>query len=249
MSVVPTWLAATVGKRGDAGLINQFLVNHTSSFSWANGVIQDSQQTGTGVYIDTINQWLSQTTVTTSAQTGIGSVSLQISTFGGSPTLTLIPALTVSLYADASGIPTGSALATATVASTYVYSAPFWVSIPLMTTVTPSTVYHLVVSITGTAGHYYLWQQSNQLTGCATSPDGSTWTTQNFGLMYRIYDQTAGGNLNSMSQDNGNLLINYTYNSLNQITGYTQFTLAQDGTFLQTSGTITYTNGLPTGVS
>jgi len=242
-------MAATVNKRGDAGLINQFLVNHTAQYSWSAGVVVDSQQTGAGTYIDSLNQWLSQTTTTGSSQTTIGSISLQVSAFGGSPTLTLIPALTVSLYADAAGVPTGSALASATVASTYVYSAPFWVSIPLTATVTPSTVYHYVIAITGTAGHYYLIQKSNQLTGCATSPDGSTWTTQNFGLMYRTYDGTSGGLLKSVSEDNGNLLVNYTYNSLNQITGYTQYTLAQDGTFLQTSGTITYTNGLPTGVS
>src|SRR5579859_3771818 len=249
MSVVPTWLAAVAKQRGDAGLVNQFMVNHSTNLVWSNGVIQDGQQTGTGTYIDTLNQWLAISTTTGASQTVLGSVSIQVSTFGGSPTLPLIPSLTVSLYADAAGLPTGSALASATVSSNYVYSAPFWVSIPLTATVTPSTVYHYVIAITGTANHYFLLQKSNQLTGAATSPDGVTWTSSTFGLMYRTYDASAGGQLNSVTEDSGNLLINYTYNALSQITGYTQFTLAQDGTFLQTSGTITYTNGLPTGVS
>jgi hypothetical protein len=251
MSTIPSWLGAQVAYPGNAGLVNQLLAHHNALYQYSGQSIVSQQATGSAVYIDTLNQWLSQAITTGSSQTELSGLGLQLSTIGGSPTLTLIPSLTVSLYADSVGLPTGSALASATVTSPYVYSSSFWVQIPLFASgLTASTTYHLVTSITGTTGHYYVWQESNQLTGCATAPDGVTWTAQPFGLMYQVYSQTGvSGNITTISEDNGALTTMLAYNSLQQISSITQYVQLQDGTSSQSSGTLTYTNGLVTGVS
>ena len=249
MSTIPTLQAATTGQPGNAGLITQFLAAHNASFTYSGQALISSQATGGGVYQSTQSQWLSQTITTGVSQTAIGSVGLQLSTVGGSPTSALIAPLTVGLYADSGGQPTGSALATATVTCPYVYSSPFWVSVPLSTTVSSSATYHLVTNLVGTAGHYYVWQQSNQAQGAATAPDGATWTNQTYGLMYEVFDQTASGQLLSISEDSGQVITTLTYTALGQIATVTQYAVTQSGSSISSSGSLSYTNGLLTGVS
>lgn len=249
MSTVPTMLAAASGQPGNAGLVSQFLAAHTAAFIYSGARVVSSQATGSGVYQSTASQWLSQEIVTGSSQTVIGSIALQLSTVGGSPTSALIAPLTVGLYADSGGLPSGSALATATVSSQYVYSQPFWAVIPLTATVTASTTYHLITNLVGSASHYYAWQQSNQTTGVATAPDGVTWTQQPYGLMYEVLDQTASGQLLSISEDNGQLITTLTYNSVGQIATVSQYAATQTGSSITSSGTLSYTSGLLTGVS
>lgn len=251
MSTIPVWAGAQVAFGAESGQISQFLASHNAVYQYSGQTISSQQATGTGTFIDTLSQWLSQTIVTGSSQTDIGAIGLQLSTVGGSPINTLIPALTVSLYADLAGSPTGSALASATVTSPYVYSSPFWVQIPLFATgLTATTVYHLVTSITGTTGHYYVWQKSNQTNGCSTAPDGINWTAQNFGLMYQVYSQDgATGNVTSISEDGGALITIITYTAQNTPATITQYATLQDGSTISSSGTLSYTNGLPIGVS
>jgi hypothetical protein len=249
VSTVPTLQAAASGQPGNAGLVGQFLAAHNTAFVYSGAQVVVSQATGSGVYQSTQAQWLSQTIVTGSSQTVIGSIGLQLSTVGGSPTSALIAPLTVGLYADSGGLPSGSALAAATVSCQYVYGQPFWAVIPLSATVTASTQYHLVTNLVGTSGHYYVWQQSNQTTGAATAPDGVTWTQQPYGLMYEVLDQTASGQLLAISEDNGAVLTSFTYNSLGQIATVTQFATTQSGGSISSSGTLSYTSGLLTGVS
>jgi hypothetical protein len=250
MSTVPAYLAATAGRSARAGQVNQFLGAHTSQFVYAGGTVQSSQATGAGVYSDTLTQWLTQRFTTGVSQTAIGSIQLQLSTIGGSPTLPLIAALQVGLYADSGGLPSGAALASATVSGTYVYSSPFWVTVPLVATgLSPGGPYHVVTAIAGTTGHYYAWQRSNQATGAASSPDGVTWTNQTYGLMYQVYDQSGTGLLQLISDDSGAHVTTFTYDSLNRISQVAEYTTAQDGTSIQSSGTLSYSNGLMTGVS
>jgi hypothetical protein len=247
VSTIPTMQAAVPGQPGNAGLITQFLATHNAAFIYSGQALISSQSTGAGVYQSTQSQWLAQTITTGVSQTAIGSVALQMSAVGGSPTSALITPLTIGLYADASGQPTGSALATATVSCQYVYSAPFWVTIPLLATVTASTAYHLVASPAGTASHYYAWQQSNQPSGAATAPDGTTWTNQTYGLMYQVYDATATGQLTAIGEDG--LLTQFTYTAVGLIATVTQYATAQNGGSIVSSGALSYSNGLFTGVS
>lgn len=230
--------------------MSQLIGAHQATFLYSGGKIVSQQTTGSGVFQGSQNNWSSQTIVTTSSQTAIGSVNLQLNAVGGSPTLNLIPVITIGLYADGSGLPTGSAIVSTTVSNNYVYTAPFWVSIPLPATgLSPSTQYHIVINMVGSASHYYAWQQSNQNNGAATSPDGLVWTFQNFGMMYQVLDQTSTGNVTTIFEDNGARFITLTYNALNQVSSVSEFVTAQGGGYIQSSGTLAYTNGVLTGVS
>ena len=248
MSQVPTMLAQASGYPTNAGSVTQFLGAHNAVFIYSGAVVQAQQATGTGVYQTTQGQWLSQTITTGSTQTLLGSVGLQLSAVGGSPTLPLTAPLTVALYTDVGGSP-GSAIATTTVSGQYVYSAPFWLQVPFGLAVTGSTTYHVVVSPVGTSSHYYLWQQSNQLQGAATAPDGALWTQQGYGLMWQALDSTPSGRLLSISEDNGQLITQFTYTSLGLVATVTQTAVTQSGSSISSSGTLSYSNGLLTGVS
>lgn len=249
MSTIPTLLAASSGQAGNASLTGQFLASHNATFVWSGQALVSSQATGSGVYQSTQSQWLSQSITTGSSQTSVGSIALQLSTIGGSPTSALIAPITVGLYADSSGQPTGSALATVTLTCQYVYSSPFWVTVPFGLAVTASTPYHVVTSLVGAAGHYYVWQQSNQSQGAATAPDGVTWANQTYGLMYEVFDQTATGRVTAISEDSGAVITQFTYNALGQIASVTQSAVTQSGASISSSGTLSYSNGLLTGVS
>lgn len=249
MSQVPTMLAQSPGYPTNAGSVAQFLGAHTAAYLYSGAVVQAQQATGTGVYQTTQSQWLSQTITMGSSQTILGSIGLQLSAVGGSPTLPLTAPVSVGLYADVGGVPSGSALATVTLSGQYVYSAPFWLQVPFGLAVTAGGTYHVVVSPVGTSSHYYLWQQSNQLQGAATAPDGALWTTQAYGLMWQVLDSTPTGQLLSVSEDNGQLITSFTYTSLGLVATVTQFAVTQTGSSIQSSGTLSYTNGLLTGVS
>lgn len=251
MGANPTYLAAVAGQGANAGAVNQFLGSHSAQFLYTGGAVQTQAGTGTSIYQSTATQWYSQLISTASTQTGIGSVNLQISAVGGSPTSQLIAPLVVSLFADSGGLPTGSALATATVTSTFVYTAPFWLTVPLIATgLTPSTFYHIVVQEVGSSSHYYAWQQSNTGFGTLTSPDGATWTTQAYGLMYQIFDLSGTGQLAYIFEDGGARWSQISYNSQGLISQIVEYTTAQTATgYLQGTRTLTYTNGFLTGVS
>ena len=250
MVVTPTWQAATAGQNGAAGHANQFLGTHGSVFLY-QGALASSQTIGSSVYSSTQSQWLAQAITTGSGQTAIGYVQLQLSTVGGSPTSAPIAPLTVSLYANSGGVPTGSPLASTTISCQYVYSAPFWVTIPLPATgLTPNHTYQIVTRPVGTTGHYYVWQQSNQVTGAATSTSGTSWAAQAFGLMYQVYDQSSAGQLQLIYEDAGARWTQLTYSTTGQISQLTEHTVGQAATGYQyTTSTLSYTNGLLTGVA
>lgn len=247
----PSWLGASAGNAANAGMINQFLAGHTSSWGYG-GAVQASQATGAALYVSSQSTYLGQRFTTGVSQTTIGQVWLQVSTVGGSPTTATITPLTVSLYADSSGTPTGSALATTSVGEQYVYSSPFWLPIPFAVTgLTASTPYWIITSPAGTGSAYYAWQRSNQTSGAATSPDNTTWTTQTYGLMYEVYDLTAGtGSVPQFLYDDaGARWALITYDAFGRISTLTEYCAAQNGTPLQSVRTFTYTNGFLTGVS
>lgn len=247
----PTWLAATAGYVSLPGQINQFLTTHTSVWTYSGSTLQSSQATGSSVYTSTDALYLAQLFTTGSSQTAIGQVLLQISTVGGSPITATISPLVVSLYASSAGQPTGSALVSTTLTEQYVYSAPFWMPVPLpITGLTASTPYHIVVSPAGTSTAYYVWQQSNQVGGANTAPDGVTWTSQAYGLMYQVYDQT--GTLwppISLVDDGGVRVTSFTYNGTSQLTGITESVVTQSGGSFYSTRAIAYSGQYPTGVS
>ena len=246
MSAIPAWLAATTGQPGNAGAVDQFLGRHDTQLIY-QGAQQDGQTTGGAVYSSTSGTWLAQAFTPTGP--AVGSLLLQIGAVGGSPASTLIPPLTVSIYADADGLPTGDPLASVQVGSEYVYSAAFWVAIPLAAAaLTPGTAYQIVTTPAGGAGHYYAWQQSTQPAGASTSPDGVTWTPAAYGLLYQVYDQSAAGPLTGIVEDDGARWTQFTYNTTGQLATITEFTAGQAG-YLYSSRTLTYSGGLLIGVA
>lgn len=248
---VASWLAATAGQRPQPGQLTQFLGGHSATFVHAGSTLQSSQATGDALYVSTASTYLTQEIVTGPAQTVIGSLGLQISTVGGSPVSATIPPLQVSLYASSLGLPTGSALASTTLAEQFAYSGPFWLTVPLAATgLAPSTPYQIVVAAAGTSSAYYVWQRSNQTAGAATSPDGATWAAQAYGFMYQVYDLagTTGPPLYVL-EDAGARVTQLTYNAAGQLTGIAETTAAQGGGTLYSSRTIAYSGRFPIGVS
>lgn len=244
------WLAATVGQPARPGQINQFLGGHSSSWIFSGNTLQSSETTGTGLYQSSYGQYLAQAVSTTASQTTIGQVWMQLSTVGGSPLTATIPPLTVSLYANSAGAPTGSALATVALSEQLVYTGPFWLVVPLAAAnLTGGTVYWLVVSAAGGASTYYVWQQSNQTTGAAVSSGGTTWNPESYGFMYQLYDQTgASWPPLSMTDDDGAKVTTFTYTS-GKLATITESVVAQNNTSFFSSRTISYSGVLPTGVS
>ena len=235
----------------NAGSVNQFLGAHQAQFLYAGGSVITQGSSGSGIYQSSATQWYSQLITTTSTQTSLGSVNLQISTIGGSPVSQLIPPLVVSLYADLAGLPVGPALGSNTLTSNYVYSAPFWLTVPLpVLGLAPSTNYHVVIQMVGSSTAYYVWQGSRAVSGAATSADGVAWTNQAYGLMYQVFDQSGAGLLQFTYEDGGDRWSQMSYNSQGQLSRVTEFTVAQTTTGnLQGTRTLSYTNGVLTGVS
>lgn len=253
MTEIPTYKASVVGGPGNAGGVNQFMVPHNATAVFDSATQQAGQSIGNGLYATTQDQYLSQQFLTTASQTTISEVWVQVSVVGGSAITNTIAPLTVGIYADAGGEPTGSALASGSLAETAVYAAPFWVVVPLpVTGLTASTAYHVVVGAAGTSSTYYVWQNSNQTSGASTSPDFVAWTDQSFGFMFRVYDQTAtGGSLiNYVIEDNGVRWTQYGYDATNEVTTITEYTIDQTGNgSFSTSATLSYTGGFLTGVN
>lgn len=242
-SVIPAYRSATVGAPATAGNVNQFLGAHGALFVYGPGAVQASQATASTAYTSTAGLYLTQQFTTGAAQTAIGQVRLQIDAVSGSPVLPLIPPLTVGVYADAAGLPSGSPLGQATVTTEYVYSAPYWVPIPLVVTgLTANTQYHLVTKPVGSGAHYYVWHHSNQTFGASTSTDGVTWTRQSYGLTYEVLDASGTGIYPTVVVEDGGARVTYlTYDTANRLTGVAEYTQGQSGSdYLYSTRTVAY---------
>ncbi len=245
----PAWLGATAAYPSYAGQINQFLGGHASTWRYTGNTLISAQATGTGVYETTASQYWAQSFTTGSSQTALGQLGLQVSTVGGSPITPTISPLQLSLYADIGG-PSGSPLATVSVGEPYVYSASFWVAVPLSATgLTSSTRYWMVTSPVGIGTAYYVWQKSNQPSGASLSTDGVTYTPQTFGLMYQVYDQSGSGQLTQFYEDNGARITLLTYDSQGRVSTITEYVTTQGGSVLTSARTLTYSGTYLTGVS
>jgi hypothetical protein len=245
------WLAASAGYKPQPGQINQFLGAHNSSWIYTGNNTQAAQETGSGLYVSTASQYLSQSFLTGSTQTTIGVVYLQISAVGGSPVTATIAPLAVSLYASAAGLPTGAALASGTVGEVAVYSGAFWLPVPIAVAgLTPSTVYQLVVSPAGSSTAYYAWQRSNQTSGASTSTSGTAWSGQAYGFMFQVHDQTGTTwPPRFLLDDGGARTTAFTYNAAGQLLTITEQVVTQSGGVQYSQRTLTYSGTLLTGVA
>lgn len=233
MSGIPTWLGATAGSAAQAGQINQFLGSHPSTLLYA-AAQQAGQTTAGSGSVASNGTWIAQSFSTAVGQTAVGRAVLTLALTGSPPSLTL------GLYANSGGAPTGSPLVSTTVPKEFVAGTATALSIPLPAAVTASTQYWLVTTAVGSGGNLYSWSKSNQVTGASTSTNGTTWTAQVYGLLYQVYDQTASGNLTHTWDDAGARWTGLTYNASGQLTGYAEYTLAQASGYIQANRTLTY---------
>lgn len=242
MSFTPVFQAATVGYEGNAGQVNQFLTPHTSTFLYSGSGLQSQSAAGSGIYLNTDGQYISQQFTMGATKTAISQVWIQVSTIGGSAIHDNIDPLVVSIYADSGGFPTGSALATSFLTETAIYASGFWVVFLIpVAGLAAATPYHIVTSPAGVAGvNYYVWQKSVTPGGALTSPDGADWTLQPFGLMYQVYDRAASGLLSYVVSDNGLRQTTYGYpGGSSLISSITEYTVDQTG-----SSSVSYTRSL-----
>lgn len=242
MTGIPSWLGATAGSAAQAGQVNQFLGAHPATIVWA-GTQQAAQSTAGSGSVASNGTWIAQSFTTGASQTTVGRVVLTLSVAG-----TPAP-LTVSLYANSGGNPTGAPLVSTVVPREFLSGSPATLSIPLPATVTALTTYWIVTTAVGSVGNAFSWSKSNQVTGCSTSANGTSWAAQAFGLLYQVYDNSGAGNLTHTWEDSGARWTGLTYNGSNQVSGLVEYTVAQASAYIQSSRALSYTSGVLTGVA
>ena len=250
MSATPNWLGATSGSLPVAGQVNQFLGTHAAQYLYA-GALQASQVTLGSTETASNGLYMAQSFTTGASQTAVGYVSMPLGSTNASGS-NLAP-ITLSLYANSGGAPTGSPLVSVTATTEYMYlasgggTASTFLLYPLPATVTASTEYWLVTAPVGNSTFHYHWYQSNQTSGASTSTTGSSWSAQAYGLAYKVYDQSATGLLTATWEDSGARWTALTYTALEQIATLAEYTVGQTAAgYTQGFRTLTYSNGLLT---
>lgn len=246
-----TWLGATSGQTPLASQPNAPLGIHAMQPLYA-ATQRVAQTTNGAATTSTNNLWLAQSFTTAGGQTTIGYVIAPITTTTTSGSS--LSTTTLSLYANSAGAPTGSALVSTTLTAEYANQASGGtntnrVIYPLpITGLTAATQYWLVLHSTASTGSY-TWFRSNQVSGASTSPTGVTWTAQGYGFVYQVFDQSASGLLTAVWEDSGARWQAYTYNSAQNISTIAQYTVAQNGSYVQGFRTASWSNGFFQGVS
>jgi hypothetical protein len=242
-----TWLGATAGPLPTAAQQQAFLGIHKTQLLYTGtlGAAQSIAGSGTtnsnGLYI-------AQSFATGASQTTVGYVLLNMGALTASGSL-LAP-LTIGLYANSAGAPTGSALVSVTAPAEYVNPSPSLAVFPLpITGLSPSTTYWIVTQAVGNGTYNYQWGKSNQTSGTSTSTNGSTWTAQTYGSLYAVYDQTASGQLTAIWEDAGARWQALYYGTTGEVSALGQYTVAQNSGYQQGYRNLTYSNGLLQGVA
>lgn len=254
MSPVTTWLAATTGQPPLAQQINQFLVTHPTQYIYA-GILKDNQVVNGAGHTNSQSQYMAQAFTTSAGQTTIGYVIAPITSFTASGST--LGTITLSVYANAAGAPTGAPLVTVTITTEYahlvsnsVFNTPVLYPLPV-TGLTASTTYWLVTTPAGNGSFHYGWEQSNQASGASLSSNGSTWTAQTYGFQYQIYDQTAAGLITATWEDSGARWTTWTYGTTPPIVATrAEYTAGQTASgYNQGFRTYLYSNGLLQGLT
>lgn len=241
MAGTPTWQAATAGQPPLARHVNQLLGTHAFTVLYT-GVQRAAQFTSGSGSTASNGLWIAQSFTSGSSQTAVGYVVLSLT--AGSGLGTNLGPLTVSLYANAAGAPTGSPLVSATVTAEYAAGAPLPLLIPLPAPVTPSTTYWIVTAPAGNATYSYAWARSNQTSGAATSTNGTAWTGQSYGLLFQVWDQTPVLPQVATWEDGGARWTAQTSTSTRQITTLAEYTAGQTAAgYLQSVRTLSYSGG------
>ena len=233
------WQAPVQGGQALAGHVNQLLGTHPTTFLY-EGTLQASVTTGsTGVASNGL--WLAQSFTTGASQAAVGYV-----TFPAGVTGSPAP-WTISVQADAGGMPSGTPLASVQFPKELAASQ---VTALLPCAVTASAQYWIVAQAAGDSGDYYSWGKSSASSGCVTAPDGRTWTAQTFGLRYSVYDQSPSGPLIGIVEDSGARCTLLGWGGSAGPTAIQEFTMGQTSTgYAESSRVLSYSGGLLTGIA
>lgn len=234
----PTWLAATATNPTKAGQVNQFLGAHAATLIYT-GTVQASQITAGSGSVASNGLYIAQSFTTGAAQSTIGRVFLSLGKTG-----TPAP-VSVSLQANSGGSPSGTPLVTTLMPADFLSGTPGLFSIPLPASgLTPSTQYWIVLNAVGDASDFFSWAKSNQTSGAKTSTNGTSWTTQTYGLLYEVCDNTVVNPLAHTWEDSGARWTILLYNSLLQIVTLGEYTAGQTATgYLVSARSLSYTAG------
>lgn len=253
--LTPAWLAATPGSTPLAAQINQFHGAHTNQLLYT-GKAQSSVVTTGGTLNSSNGTWLAQSFTTSVGQTTIAYVRAPISAntaVGG----TNLPPLTLNLYANSAGAPTGSALVTTTITAEFANFITTnntnvfgWYPLPI-SGLTASTQYWLVTTPASSGSNNFTWFRSASASGASTSPNGTAWTAQAYGFRYTVYDGNGVLPLVSTWENGGARWCLNTYNATtNTLATYSEYTVGQTSTgYTQGNRTFTYSTIYPTGVA
>jgi hypothetical protein len=237
----PAWKGASANNPGLAGQINQFLGTHNSTFIYT-GTSQLSQTTAGAGGTNSNSLYIAQT-FTTSGAVGTSRLVLTLDVTGSPP-----PA-TITIQSNSGGAPSGTVLGSITVAAQYLTGSAVAVSVPMLVSLSATTQYWIVINAVGDVSNFYTWFKSNQVTGASTSPTGSVWTTQAYGLLYNVF-AGAGGNLVHIYDDAGARWTTFTWTAGNLPLKLSEYTVAQAANdYVQSVRTFSYAGNVLTGVA
>lgn len=247
MTGTPTWQAATAGQAPLAAHVNQLLATHSTQVLYT-GTVQSSQTT-TGSGNTTSNGlWMAQSFTTGASQTALGYITARLvpnTSLGAN-----LGPLTVGIYANSAGAPTGSALISTVATAEYGSPGPLDLPIPLpITGLTPSTTYWIVTQPDGNVTFNFHWNRSNQASGASTSTNGTTWTAQTYGFMYQVFDQSIVAPEVFTWEDSGARWTWSGYDTMGHRIFYAEYTAGQTSSgYLQSFRELNYTSNLVSGV-
>lgn len=240
----PSWQAATAGFSALAGQANQFLTTHAVTYVYT-GAQTAAQSTAGAGGVASNSTWIAQSFSTAGGQTTTGYVIVTAK-------VTASPApWTVSIQANSAGAPSGTALVSAALPKEFLTSSAAAQAVMLpVTGLTASTTYWVVAQAVGDVSNFFTWSKSNQVTGASTSANGTVWTPQAFGLLYKVFDGTPVMPLAGTWEDSAARWTALAYNGSGQLTGIEEYTAGQAANgYAASARALSYTSGMLTGVA
>jgi hypothetical protein len=233
----PSWIAATPGFAPLASEVNQLLATHAFNCVYT-GTLLGSSTTLSGSATNTNGLYIAQS-FTPGAQTAQRWIFTLAVT--GTPT-----ALTLSIQTDNAGAPSGTALSTTVIPALFVPGAAGQVSVPTApVTFAAATQYWAVFNAVGDVSNFYSVSRTTAASGVSTSPNGTAWTGQAYGMYYQRFDNSVTGSLLHTYEDSGARWTSLAWNATNTPSTVQEYTVAQGANqSFASSRAFSYTNGL-----
>lgn len=240
----PNWLGASSNSAPQANQVNQFLGTHASTVIYT-GTSQGSSTTLAGSATNSNGLYIAQTFTPGSNQT----IQRWILTLAvtGSPN-----PLIFSIQTNNAGAPSGTILTSTTIPAQFVAGSAGQLSVPTgAAALTSGTQYWFVFNAVGDVSNFYSVSRTTAASGASTSPNGSTWTAQAYGLYYQRFDASVVTPIVHTYEDSGvrwtTLGVNATSRALTSLNEYTVAQAAND--YVSSVRTFTSTNGLLTSIT